>query len=90
MGQDLGRPSSNKTINQKVQEVALGKQNVTAACPKEKLEFKFFSGPSSIQTYYYLGRQHIQFVMIYDAASGWHPLNCGIPHQSSQGLLLYY
>lgn len=68
MGQGLGRPSSNKTIHSKVQEVALGKQNVTAACPKEKLEF--ISGPSSIQTYYYLGRQHIQFVMIYDAASG--------------------
>ena len=70
MGQGLGRPSSNKTINKKVQEVALGKQNVTAACPKEKLEFKFFSGPSSNQTYHYLGRQHIQFVMIYDVASG--------------------
>ena len=88
MGQGLGRPSSNKTIHSKVQEVALGKQNVTAACPKEKLEF--FSGPSSIQTYYYLGRQHIQFVMIYDAASGWHSLNCGIPQGSSLGLLLYY
>ena len=88
MGQGLGRPSSNKTIHSKVQEVALGKQNVTAACPKEKLEF--FSGPSSIQTYYYLGRQHIQFVMIYNAASGWHPLNCDIPQGSSLGLLLYY
>ena len=51
MSQGPGRPSSNKTINYKVQEVVLGKEDVTVACPKEKLEFKLFSGPSCIQTY---------------------------------------
>ena len=42
MGKDLGKSSSNKIINWDDQEVALGKQNVRAACPKDKLEFKIF------------------------------------------------
>ena len=33
-----GKSSSNKIINQDKQEVALGEQNVRAACPKDKLE----------------------------------------------------
>ena len=36
-----GNPSSNKTINKDEQEVALGKQNVRAACLKDVLEFQF-------------------------------------------------
>ena len=33
--------SSNKITNWDEQEVATGKQNATAACPKNKLEFNF-------------------------------------------------
>ena len=33
-----GKSPSNKIINQDKQEVALGEQNVKAACPKDKLE----------------------------------------------------
>ena len=33
---------SNEVFNWAKQKVALGKQNVRAACPKDKLEFKFF------------------------------------------------
>ena len=40
MGKDLGKSSCNKIINWDDQEVALGKRNVRAACPKDKLEFK--------------------------------------------------
>ena len=36
------KPSSNKIINQDEEEVSLGKENVRAACPKDKLEFLFF------------------------------------------------
>ena len=47
MSKDLGMSSSNKIINEDDQEVAFGKRNVRAACPKDKLEFKvfFFSSP---------------------------------------------
>ena len=47
MSKDLGMSSSNKIINEDDQEVAFGKWNVRAACPKDKLEFKvfFFSSP---------------------------------------------
>ena len=37
-----GKSSSDKIINYDEPEVALGKQNERAACPKDKLEFKFF------------------------------------------------
>ena len=37
--------SSNKIINQVEQEVALGKQNIGAVCPKDKL--KVFWSPES-------------------------------------------
>ena len=42
MGKGLGKSSSNKIIYWDEQEVALGKQNKRAACPKDKLEFTFF------------------------------------------------
>ena len=45
MGKRQSQSSSNKIINEDQQEVALGKQNMTAACPKDKLEFKSFSSP---------------------------------------------
>ena len=32
----------------RLQQVALGKQNERAACPKDKKEFKFFSSPAYI------------------------------------------
>ena len=34
MSKDLGMSSSNKIINEDDQEVAFGKRNVRAACPK--------------------------------------------------------
>ena len=36
-----GKSSSNKIIIQDEQEMVLGKRNVKAACPKDRLEFKF-------------------------------------------------
>jgi len=38
-----GKSSSIKIINSDKQGVALGKQKVRTACPKDQLEFKFFS-----------------------------------------------
>ena len=32
----------------RLQQVALGKQNERVACPKDKKEFKFFSSPACI------------------------------------------
>lgn len=40
-----GKPSSKKIIHQDNQEVALGKQNVRAACPKDT---QFFSSALSV------------------------------------------
>ena len=34
--------SSNRIINREKQKVALTKQNMRAACPKDKLDFKIF------------------------------------------------
>ena len=45
MGKGLSKSSSNKIINYNKQEVVPGKQNVEAAWPKDKLEFKFFASP---------------------------------------------
>ena len=36
-----GKSSSNKIIIQDEQEMVLGKRNVKAACPKDRLELKF-------------------------------------------------
>ena len=38
-----GKTSSNKITQEDKQEVAPGKKNVRTACPKDKLEFTFFS-----------------------------------------------
>ena len=45
MSKGSGKSTSNKIINQDQQEVASGKQNMRAACQKDKLEIKFFGGP---------------------------------------------
>ena len=42
MGKGLGKSPINYIINKDKQEVVSGKQNVRAACPKDKLEFKIF------------------------------------------------
>ena len=42
MSKGSGKSTSNKIINQDQQEVASGKQNMRAACQKDKLEIKFF------------------------------------------------
>ena len=41
----VSHPLTKSIINNLKQEGALGKQNVTAACPKDKLEFIFFFKP---------------------------------------------
>ena len=41
MSKGAGKSLSNKIINKDQQEVVLGKWNVRAACPKDKLELKF-------------------------------------------------
>lgn len=46
MGKGLSKSSSNKIIDKDKQEVATGKQDMWAACPKDKLEFKLFSIPA--------------------------------------------
>ena len=46
MSKGSGKSTSNKIINQDQQEVASGKQNMRAACQKDKLEIKFFGGPA--------------------------------------------
>ena len=46
MGKGLSKSSSNKIIDEDKQEMATGKQNKWAACPKDKLEFKLFSSPA--------------------------------------------
>lgn len=45
MDKNPGKSSSIKIINSDKQGVALGKQKVRTACPKDQLEFKFFSRP---------------------------------------------
>ena len=45
MSKGSGKSTSNKIINQDQQEVASGKQNMIAACQKDKLEIKFFFEP---------------------------------------------
>ena len=45
MSKGPGKSSSNKIFNQDQQELASGKQNMRAACQKDKLEIKFFGGP---------------------------------------------
>ena len=47
MGKGPDNSTSNKIINFDEQRVALGKQNVKAAYPKDKLEFKFFLSPDT-------------------------------------------
>ena len=42
------------------QEVILGQQNVTAACPKDNLEFKFFLTPGKE---FYLRCHVLKFIM---------------------------
>lgn len=46
MGKGLSKSSSNKIIDEDKQELATGKQNKWAACPKDKLGFKLFSSPA--------------------------------------------
>ena len=46
MGKGLRKSSSNKIIDEDKQVVATGKQDMWAACPKDKLEFKLFSIPA--------------------------------------------
>ena len=41
MCKDLSKSSSNKIINADKQEVALGKQNLIAACPMDNSSFFF-------------------------------------------------
>ena len=50
MGKGLSKVPSNKIISYDEREVALGKQNVRAACPKDKLEFQFFSSPAWVKS----------------------------------------
>ena len=45
MSKGPGKSSSSKIFNQDQQELASGKQNMRAACQKDKLEIKFFGGP---------------------------------------------
>ena len=45
MSKGPGKSSSNKIFNQDQQELASGKQNMRAACQKDKLEIKFLGGP---------------------------------------------
>lgn len=45
MDKNPGKSSSVKIINSDKQGVTLGKQKVRTACPKDQLEFKFFSSP---------------------------------------------
>ena len=42
------------------QGAILGQQNVTVACPKDNLEFKFFSTPGKE---FYLGTYVLKFIM---------------------------
>ena len=42
MDRGPGKSSFNEIISQDSQELAAGQQNVTAACPKDKLEFNVF------------------------------------------------
>ena len=51
MGKGPGNSSSNNIITQDYQEVASGKQNVRATCPKDKLEFNGFSSPLKDNVY---------------------------------------
>ena len=41
MGKGISKSSSNKIIDEDKQEVATGKQNKWAACPKGKLHVEF-------------------------------------------------
>ena len=48
MGKGLSKSSSNEIINKDEQEVAPGKQNMRAACSKDKREFQFFLSPEYV------------------------------------------
>ena len=43
MGKGLGKSSSTKITSYNKQEMVPDKQNVSVACPKDKLDFKIFS-----------------------------------------------
>ena len=45
MGKGQASQPFTKSLNKDEQEVALSKQNEKAACPKDKLEFKFYLRP---------------------------------------------
>ena len=45
MGKGQASQPFTKSLNKDEQEVVSGKQNVKAACPKDKLEYKLFSSP---------------------------------------------
>ena len=47
MDRGPGKSSFNEIISQDSQELAAGQQNVTAACPKDKLEFNVFRAQQS-------------------------------------------
>ena len=54
-----GKSSSDKNI--KTSKQALGKQNVRAACPKDMLEFKFFS--NLVHDYHVFFRELFNFAL---------------------------
>ena len=45
MGKGQASQPFTKSLNKDEQEVVSGKQNVKAACPKDKMEYKLFSSP---------------------------------------------
>ena len=76
MSKGPGKSSSNKIFNQDQQELASGKQNMRAACQKDKLEIKFFfSSPvktsevtltlSLVKLFLYFNARHKQSFMLH-------------------------
>ena len=48
MGKGQASQPFTKSLNKDEQEVVSGKQNVKAACPKDKLDYKLFSSPGEV------------------------------------------
>lgn len=66
---------SNKKINFDEQEVAPGKQNVRAACPKDKMESRFFSRSSVVQQAISLENEEL---ISHSVNSVYSNLNCNV------------
>lgn len=63
MGRGLNNVPSNKIISEDKQEVALGWQNVRAACPKDKLEFQFFSSPAWVKSLLSFDKKNVELTI---------------------------